>query len=932
MIFRHVAAVALACFSGVAAAQDMRVVVVTKVTLDDKALESSGLEVVVTKTLRSSGARVVELSAALAAQRAAFSDSIQEGKVPKELSSLNADFASSFQLICSTGPATTLEAMGETSQAHNYPCELNEKIIRIDSGDVAWANSKSWLGAPQLTAQVAVRATLNREVTKAVAEDLDAWKKGAQAEPVALDLVVSKLKDRDQAAALAKHLGAPHGVREARVVVFNREYAKLSVTVESPAALKAVVDALDKDATLPLRITYETERLIHAELDFDRAHLKTTRVYWTSPPAKSAATREKAVLDGGDQLLRAALQNLPYLQVAQIQRVPDLRRLPSGEGSQEGLRLTARLAHDTKEWLVTLELLTNPKGTSLALGTGRAAEPFVAVDQAVRDLDGHYRQALDKPATRKLLGFGDDAAGTAKAEGLFVESFELGPVFPARLPRYRKEGIGTLKLKNRSAEKLTDLKARFTLGATVLSEVSVADLAPGESRSLPVPLDALPPRDTQNPFQQLAAAIAWRAGEVYGKGEAVAPLVLLHESAIDWSTPQSLAAFIDAGDKTVRELATATLAHRPQERVVGGALRDAALVFAALWHPPLTYVADPMTINFGTDLDTVQSPTETLARGAGDCDDLTVLLASLYESVGIPTAIVTVPGHVFLAVDAGVLAGGHVLYDLPDSDFIKVDGALFAPVEATAVGSSFAEAWLKGIKAVRDAHGKVEVFRTRAAWRAFPTVPRPAGGPSRLAPSNATPASWSSTDLAVRAGAKASAPWIHELSLAAVGGGAAQDALAKVPAPAEPLPATAFDWLSGRTAQAQQAAAKLCNRSVVEACYDLAVMLVLESQDDPKPDAALAATVNDALQMLPENVVAMMLDHGIGLGDEATPESAARRRMEDVLKQAREQLKARRAQGGKGPATPTIAPVAGRKGKPFDAQAAAHMFFWSRAD
>ena len=48
--------------------------------------------------------------------------------------------------------------------------------------------------------------------------------------------------------------------------------------------------------------------------------------------------------------------------------------------------------------------------------------------------------------------------------------------------------------------------------------------------------------------------------------------------------------------------------------------------------------------------------------------------------------------------------------------------------------------------------------------------------------------------------------------------------------------------------------------------------------------------------------------------------------MEEALKKAREVLKARRVQAGKGPIA-NIGPVAGRKGKPLEAKAAALMFF-----
>ena len=42
------------------------------------------------------------------------------------------------------------------------------------------------------------------------------------------------------------------------------------------------------------------------------------------------------------------------------------------------------------------------------------------------------------------------------------------------------------------------------------------------------------------------------------------------------------------------------------------------------------------------DVETVQTPDATLAIGAGDCDDKSVLLASLLESIGHPTRFVAI--------------------------------------------------------------------------------------------------------------------------------------------------------------------------------------------------------------------------------------------------------------------------------------------------
>ena len=56
------------------------------------------------------------------------------------------------------------------------------------------------------------------------------------------------------------------------------------------------------------------------------------------------------------------------------------------------------------------------------------------------------------------------------------------------------------------------------------------------------------------------------------------------------------------------------------------------------------YVNDPLHHEY------YKTPQETLTSAASDCDDFSVLTASLLRSVGFPTRFVRVPGHIYLQV------------------------------------------------------------------------------------------------------------------------------------------------------------------------------------------------------------------------------------------------------------------------------------------
>ena len=77
-------------------------------------------------------------------------------------------------------------------------------------------------------------------------------------------------------------------------------------------------------------------------------------------------------------------------------------------------------------------------------------------------------------------------------------------------------------------------------------------------------------------------------------------------------------------------------------------------MFQALGLSGLNYVVDPASSYAELSrnklaVDYLKYPAETLSYGSGDCDDLSACYCALLSSVGIPTAFITVPGHIFMA-------------------------------------------------------------------------------------------------------------------------------------------------------------------------------------------------------------------------------------------------------------------------------------------
>jgi tetratricopeptide (TPR) repeat protein len=140
----------------------------------------------------------------------------------------------------------------------------------------------------------------------------------------------------------------------------------------------------------------------------------------------------------------------------------------------------------------------------------------------------------------------------------------------------------------------------------------------------------------------------------------------------------------------------------------------------------VTYVVDPASpyaeASDGLAVDFLRFPRETVSHRAGDCDDLAVLYCALLEAIGVRTALVTIPGHIFAAVDLemSVAEARRVLFN--DRDLLLLDGEAWLPVEVTLLHDGFAVAWRTAAEEWRAHPGERGFYVVRDAWERFPPV------------------------------------------------------------------------------------------------------------------------------------------------------------------------------------------------------------------
>jgi tetratricopeptide (TPR) repeat protein len=129
----------------------------------------------------------------------------------------------------------------------------------------------------------------------------------------------------------------------------------------------------------------------------------------------------------------------------------------------------------------------------------------------------------------------------------------------------------------------------------------------------------------------------------------------------------------------------------------------------------------------GDAIDFLQYPRETLQYHAGDCSDLSILYASCFQALGIETAFITVPGHIFIAIDTRLSPEQAAKELLPASWLIVKDGHAWIPIEITLRHDGFMKAWELAAKEWNEgsANGKAGFWPVAQAWKAYEPVGLP---------------------------------------------------------------------------------------------------------------------------------------------------------------------------------------------------------------
>lgn len=315
---------------------------------------------------------------------------------------------------------------------------------------------------------------------------------------------------------------------------------------------------------------------------------------------------------------------------------------------------------------------------------------------------------VDHPTLGGTSHFGLGLAFNFNPSQIRIEKAEAHNIYASLYKRYAREPFGSLRVRNLDDQPIEAQLSVFVPRLMTSPSTQRIFLRPRATQE--VPLTGLFSSQTLSQVgdlpMQVQVSTTYQSLHLPRTEKASARFIAYGPGAIDWSQGvEQVAAFIttrDASVDAVAREATRTVALMETGTFGNRNVNFAAAIFDALGTMGIAYVPDPNnpyeTIS-GTPkaVDTVSYPRETLKRRTGDCDDTSVLLAALLENVGIRTEVVDVPGHLFVLASTGVHERNRLALGLEEGRYVVHDEELWIPIETTALGKGFAEAWKSGM-------------------------------------------------------------------------------------------------------------------------------------------------------------------------------------------------------------------------------------------
>ncbi len=326
-----------------------------------------------------------------------------------------------------------------------------------------------------------------------------------------------------------------------------------------------------------------------------------------------------------------------------------------------------------------------------------------------------------------------------------VDVLDIGiqDMFAAQYKTYANKDVVKVKLKNKSKKPLK-VKIGFLVKGYMDSptEKDVV-LKPGIPTivTLPAVFNNNIMDRTEDGLVAGKIILTYEYDKQKSVDEATKEFTLYGRNAFIWDKLEPLAVFVTPQDETVKKFTRGIIQLKSQEELDDEFISDnfyyAMLLFEALGEYGMTYVVDPSTpfeevASTSGAIDTVQFPMESLQTKTGDCDDVTVLFASCLANIGIPSAFIDVPGHIYMMFYLNMDAEKAKSIFGSENYFININDQAWLPVETTMFGKPFLDALKEGRDELEKWSGAVQegmvdenavrIVFVQNAWKKYPSA------------------------------------------------------------------------------------------------------------------------------------------------------------------------------------------------------------------
>src|SRR6056297_1218294 len=366
---------------------------------------------------------------------------------------------------------------------------------------------------------------------------------------------------------------------------------------------------------------------------------------------------------------------------------------------------------------------------------------FCYLDQLYNGLS--FSLALSYSFPRKVNGEGFRGKAetrpvplSANGEGLEIEELSVPTLFPVLYAYYHDHPVGTLILCNYESRRVEDIRLSFFVERYMDNPKELDRIERMEAGdTVMVELYGLFTEELMDVTEGTKASGKITVSYVIGgkeKRREYTPAIEFHNrNALTWSDDRKIAAFVTAKDPEVLTFAknVSGWIQELQNPAVDENLQKGMALFSALQTYGLHYEVDPATpfaeLSVAkTAIDFLQFPRQTLQFTSGDCDDLSALYTALLEALGVETAMITVPGHIYPAIALEMSPEEARQSFSRPGDLVFIEEKAWLPLEITMCRGSFREAWQHGAKQWREYYGlgQAQLYPTHEAWQTYQAV------------------------------------------------------------------------------------------------------------------------------------------------------------------------------------------------------------------